>query len=78
MKFLEGEEITLKELMAGLRKGVIANKLVPVMAGTALRNKGVQPLLDAIVRYLPSPLDVPRWWARIRHTGEKVERAARC
>ena len=45
--------------MAGLRKGVIANELVPVMAGTALRNKGVQPLLDAIVRYLPSPLDVP-------------------
>ncbi len=75
MKFLEGEEITLKELMAGLRKGVIANKLVPVMAGTALRNKGVQPLLDAIVRYLPSPLDVPAVVGTDPATGEKVERS---
>ena len=59
MKFLEGEEISNLELSASLRKGVIANELVPVMAGTALRNKGVQPLLDAVVRFLPSPLDVP-------------------
>ena len=59
MKFLEGEEISNLELAASLRKGVIANELVPVMAGTALRNKGVQPLLDAVVRFLPSPLDVP-------------------
>lgn len=76
MKFLEGEEITLKELMVGLRKGVIANELVPVMAGTALRNKGVQPLLDAIVRYLPSPLDVPPVVGVDPKTGDKLERAA--
>jgi len=59
MKFLEGEEFSNEELWAGLRKGVIGNKLVPVMCGSALRNKGVQPMLDAVVRYLPSPLDVP-------------------
>ena len=58
MKFLEGEEITTEELYAALRTAVINNKLVPVLCGTALRNKGVQPLLDAVVRYLPSPLDV--------------------
>jgi elongation factor G len=58
MKFLEGEEITTEELYAALRIAVINNKLVPVLCGTALRNKGVQPLLDAVVRYLPSPLDV--------------------
>jgi elongation factor G len=55
---LEGEEITTEELYAALRTAVINNKLVPVLCGTALRNKGVQPLLDAVVRYLPSPLDV--------------------
>ena len=57
-KFLEGEEISTEELYAALRTAVINNKLVPVLCGTALRNKGVQPLLDAVVRYLPSPLDV--------------------
>lgn len=59
MKFLEGEEITVEELYAGLRRAVVESKLVPVLCGTALRNKGVQPLLDAVVRYLPSPVDVP-------------------
>ncbi len=59
MKFLEGEEISNEEIYAALRRGVIANEIVPVLCGTSLRNKGVQPLLDAIVRYLPSPLDVP-------------------
>lgn len=59
LKFLEGEEISIEELYAGLRKAVVASKLVPVMCGSALRNKGVQPMLDAVVRYLPSPLDVP-------------------
>lgn len=59
LKFLEGEEIGIEELYAGLRHAVVTNKLVPVLCGTALRNKGVQPLLDAVVRYLPSPLDVP-------------------
>jgi elongation factor G len=59
MKFLEGEEIPVPELYAALRQAVIQNKLVPVLCGTALRNKGVQPLLDAVVRYLPSPKDIP-------------------
>jgi elongation factor G len=58
MRFLEGEEITVDELYAALRRAVCASKVVPVMCGSALRNKGVQLLLDAVVRYLPSPLDV--------------------
>ena len=58
-KFLGGVEPTIDELKAALRKAVIEYKLVPVYAGTSLRNKGVQPLLDAVVDYLPSPLDMP-------------------
>ncbi len=58
MKFLEGEEPTLEELKAGLRKAVCENKIVPVTCGTAFKNKGVQLLLDAVVAYMPSPLDV--------------------
>ncbi len=59
MRFLEGEEISPDELRTALRKAVIARKIVPVLCGSALKNKGVQPLLDAIVAYLPSPLDKP-------------------
>ncbi len=59
VKYLEGEEITPQELKRALRKAVISGKLVPVLCGAALRNKGIQPLLDAIVDYLPSPLDLP-------------------
>ena len=58
-KFLNGEEPTVDELKAALRRAVISYKLVPVYAGTSLRNKGVQPLLDAVVDFLPSPLDMP-------------------
>ncbi len=58
-KFLEGETITPEELKAGLRAATIGLKLFPVLCGTAFKNKGVQPLLDAVVDYLPSPLDVP-------------------
>lgn len=57
-KYLNNEKISKEELMAGLRRAVIAYKLVPIYAGSSLRNKGVQPLLDAVVDYLPSPLDV--------------------
>lgn len=57
-KYLGGEEPTVEELQAALRRAVIAYKLVPIYAGTSLRNKGVQPLLDAIVDYLPSPQDL--------------------
>jgi len=74
MKFLEGEEIGDMELYAALRRAVVANELVPVMAGSSLRNKGVQPLLDAVVRYLPSPLDVPPVTGIDPVTEESVER----
>jgi elongation factor G len=57
-KYLHGHEITNEELKAALRRAVISYKLVPIFAGSSLRNKGVQPLLDAVVDYLPSPLDV--------------------
>ncbi len=57
-KYLHGHEITNEELKTALRRAVIAYKLVPIFAGSSLRNKGVQPLLDAVVDYLPSPLDV--------------------
>ncbi len=58
-KFLGGEEISVPELKAALRKAVISTRLIPVLVGTALRNKGVQLVLDAVVDYLPSPLDIP-------------------
>ena len=59
LKYLEGEEITKEELIAALRRATIAGKLVPVLCGTALKNKGVQAMLDAVVAYLPSPQDIP-------------------
>lgn len=58
-KFLNGESISADEIKAALRKGTIEMKLTPVLCGTAFKNKGVQQLLDAIVEYLPSPLDIP-------------------
>jgi elongation factor G len=58
-KYLSGEEVTNEELKAALRRATIANRLQPVICGSAFKNKGVQPLLDAVVDYLPSPLDVP-------------------
>ncbi|MCP4514908.1 MAG: GTP-binding protein, partial [Delftia sp.] len=58
-KYLQGETISNPALYGALRRAVIANNLVPVLAGSALHNKGVQPLLDAIARYLPSPADIP-------------------
>ncbi|RJP49632.1 MAG: elongation factor G [Anaerolineaceae bacterium] len=59
MKFLEAQEISIDELKAALRKGVIANKATPVFCGSSLKNKGVQVLLDAVLDYLPSPADIP-------------------
>src|SRR5215216_1573347 len=59
MKFLEAQEITVPELKAALRKGVIASQAAPVFCGSSLKNKGVQVLLDAVIDYLPSPVDVP-------------------
>lgn len=76
LKFLEGEEISIPELMVSLRSAVINNKIVPVLTGTALRNKGVQPLLDAVVRYLPSPADIPAINGTHPDTGEIIVRHA--
>jgi elongation factor G len=57
-KYLEGEDISVAELEAAIRRATLADKINPVMCGTAFKNKGVQPLLDAVVKYLPSPLDI--------------------
>ena len=73
MKFLEGEEISIEELKAALRKGVIACEVNPVFCGTAYRNKGVQLVLDAVVDYMPSPLDIPAIKG-VLLDGEEAER----
>ena len=75
-KFLEGEEITVEEIKTVLRKATIDNEIVPVTCGTSYKNKGVQKLLDAIVDYMPSPLDVPAIKGVNPETGEEVERHA--
>ena len=73
-KYLSGEAITIAELKAGIRKGTIALKLFPVVCGTAFKNKGVQPMLDAVIDYLPSPLDIPPTVASDPDTHQPVER----
>ena len=75
-KFLEGEEITADELRSSLRKSTIALKVFPVVVGTSFKNKGVQPLLDAVVDYLPSPLDVPETHGKNPDNGEAITRKA--
>jgi elongation factor G len=75
-KFLEGEEISAAELKASLRKSTIALKVFPVVVGTAFKNKGVQPLLDAVVDYLPSPLDVPETHGVDPESGKQIMRKA--
>ncbi len=75
MKYLEGEEVSEKEIRDALRRNCIAIKLVPVVCGTAFKNKGVQTLLDAVIDYLPSPIDIPA----VQGTddkGETVDRPA--
>ena len=57
-KYLEGQDLTEAEIIAGIRRATLADKLTPVLTGSAFKNKGVQPMLDAVTRYLPSPLDV--------------------
>jgi elongation factor G len=76
MRFLEGEEITIPEIYRALRKATIRGDLIPILCGTALRNKGVQPLLDAAVRYLPSPQDIPPVEGTDPDTGAAIERPA--
>ena len=75
-KYLEGEEPTREELRAAIRKGTLANALIPVVCGTSYRNKGVQKLLDAIVDYLPSPLDIPPVVGTDPVSGKEVVRHA--
>ncbi|MBP7527481.1 MAG: elongation factor G [Syntrophorhabdaceae bacterium] len=74
--YLEGKDIEPSRIYGALRKGTIALRCVPVLCGAALRNKGIQPLLDAIVRYLPSPLDVPPVTGENPQTKELEERQA--
>jgi len=73
-KFLEGEEISADELRASLRKSTIELKVFPVVVGTAFKNKGVQPLLDAVVDYLPSPLDVGETHGTDPNNGKPISR----
>ncbi|GIW31181.1 MAG: elongation factor G [Meiothermus sp.] len=75
MKFLEGEKPTEEELVRAIRKGTIAMEIFPVFLGSALKNKGVQLLLDAVVDYLPSPLDIPPIRGKTEN-GEEIERPA--
>jgi elongation factor G len=75
-KYLSGDEVTNEELIAALRRATIANRLQPVVCGSAFKNKGVQPLLDAVVHYLPSPLDIPAVQGLVPHSEEAVARPA--
>ena len=74
MKYLDGEELTLEEIKEGIRKATLAGQITPVLCGTSYRNKGVQPLLDAVVEYLPSPVDVPAVEGTDAETGEVATR----
>ena len=75
-KYLNGEELSHEELMAGIRKATIAGTMTPVLCGTSYRNKGVQPLLDAIVDFLPSPLDIPPVEGTKKDSDQVVTRKA--
>jgi len=74
MKYLEGEELTEEEIHQGIRKATVNLEMVPVVCGSSYKNKGVQLLLDAIVRYLPSPVDVPAIKGKLPDSDEEVER----
>jgi len=76
MKYLEGEEISEAEIKAGIRAATIAVEMIPVICGTSYRNKGVQKLLDAVIAYMPSPLDIPAIKGINPKTGEEDERPA--
>ncbi len=74
MKYLEGEELTEEEIMTGIRKQTIACKMTPVCCGSSYKNKGVQPLLDAIAAFMPAPTDIPHIKGVNPETGEEDER----
>jgi elongation factor G len=73
MKYLEGEEFTTEEIKAALRKGVINVQIIPVLCGSSYKNKGVQPMLDAVIDYMPAPIDVPAIKG-VTDDGEETER----
>ena len=75
-KFMEGEEPTVEEMKAAIRKGTIECKFFAVLCGTSYRNKGVQPMLDAVIEYMPSPLDIPPVKGFDPQTDEEIEREA--
>ena len=75
-KYLEGTEISEQEIRDGIRRGVIGNKFIPVLCGSAFKNKGIQPLLDCVVDYMPSPLDVPPIKGIHPDTGVEDQRTA--
>ena len=75
-RYLDGEALSVAEVQAALRKGTVALRIVPVTCGASYRNRGVQPLLDAVVAYLPSPLDVPPVRGTVPLSGEDTERTA--
>ena len=76
MKHLEGEELSEEEIENCIRKGVINVQLHPILCGSALKNKGVQMLLDAVAQYLPSPLDIPAQKGTNPKTGDEMHRKA--
>ena len=76
MKFLEGEELTVEEIKTQIRKETIANRMVPMFCGSAYKNKGVQMMLDGVVDYMPSPLDIPPITGVNPETGEEEERVS--
>jgi elongation factor G len=76
MKFLEGEELTVKEIKAAIRKETIEGRMIPMLCGSAYRNKGVQMMLDAVLDYMPSPLDIPAIKGIVPGTGVEEERQA--
>ncbi len=75
-KYLDGEDIDENEIRSAIRKATISNKLTPVLCGSAFKNKGVQPLLDAVVEYLPSPIDIPPVKGIDVNTNKETERKA--
>jgi elongation factor G len=76
LRYLEGDDISVDDLKAALRKATITGKITPVYCGSSLRNKGVQTLLDGVIDYLPSPADIPPVVGIHPHTGHEVERSA--
>lgn len=76
MKYLEGEELTIEELKTALRKGVVSVKIFPVICGSSYKNKGVQLMLDAVIEYLPAPIDVPDIKGMLEDGTETVRKSS--